>query len=80
MALSAAMILSGLPREQFTEESQSIFNYGEILLKSPSSSSLTSTVSSSDSGVSSTSAESLMKSLDLYLDIISNLEQKFQVI
>ncbi|XP_018575036.1 uncharacterized protein LOC108913875 [Anoplophora glabripennis] len=80
MALSAAVVMSGLPREQFTEDIQCVFNYGEILLKSPSPSSLsTSSFQSSESGISSMSSESLLQSLDRYLDIISNLEYKFQV-
>ncbi|KAJ8910174.1 hypothetical protein NQ315_016185 [Exocentrus adspersus] len=73
MALLAAMVLSGLPCEQFEEDIHRAYNYGHILLSSPSSLSVTSTASdqSSDRGIS---PDSLIECVDRYMDIISNLE------
>lgn len=84
MALSAALILSGLTQEQFSGELQDIFNHGAVLLKSPSTSSIASsgTISSyhSESGISSMSTDSSVASgLEMYIDIISKLEERFQV-
>lgn len=85
MALSAALILSGLTQDQFSGELQDVFNHGAVLLKSPStssvaSSSTTSSYHSLESGISSMSTDSSVTScLEMYIDIISKLEERFQV-
>ncbi|CAH1105687.1 unnamed protein product [Psylliodes chrysocephalus] len=100
MVLPAAMILSGLPQEQFTEDLGFIFSQGNSLLKSPEISPPTSPRSSSpaESGISSSSSISSISSissascasyvstvserslsLDYYLEVIDQLEQRFLV-
>ncbi|XP_023023221.2 uncharacterized protein [Leptinotarsa decemlineata] len=51
MALPAAMVLSGMPRNHFPDHLQSVFNQGSVLLKSPRSASAASSSSSSSTVV-----------------------------
>ncbi|RZC32045.1 uncharacterized protein BDFB_013120 [Asbolus verrucosus] len=83
MALPAAMALSGLNEEHFSDGLDDVFSHGAVLLKSPSKSSVASTESgcSQESGISSMSSESgPSKNLAPYFDFLYKSQFEFKVV
>lgn len=79
MALPAAMALSGLNEEYFSDGLDDVFNYGAKLLKSPSVSSVSS-IFSQESGYSSkSSGSSAVKKLINYFELLFNTQVELQV-
>ncbi|EFA03641.1 uncharacterized protein LOC100142016 [Tribolium castaneum] len=75
MALPAAIALSGLNKEYFSDGLNDVFNHGAVLLKSPSLSSIASSddAYSQESGISSMSSEtSIARNLAPYFNMLFN--------
>ncbi|XP_044266254.1 uncharacterized protein LOC123012422 isoform X2 [Tribolium madens] len=76
MALPAAIALSGLNQDHFLDGLNDVFDYGAVLLKSPSLSSIASSTDSQESGISSmSSGTSVIQNLAPYFNMLFNTSQ-----